>query len=88
MLILANYLGALGIAIGWYLIIFHLFSMDSYGVPYFEVAKSSDYKDMLIRAPIWQMNKRPEAIPSIDKIRQNDFRKKFRSGGSEKGKGK
>lgn len=88
MLIMANYLGALGIAIGWYFIIFHLLSMDSYGVPYFEIAKSSDFKDMLIRAPIWQMNKRPESILSKDRIRQSDFRKKFRSGGSEKGKGK
>lgn len=33
MLILANYLGALGIAIGWYLIIFHLFPWTAMEFP-------------------------------------------------------
>ncbi|WPC42463.1 spore germination protein [Clostridium sp. JS66] len=79
MLILANWLGALGIAIGWFFLIAYLCSLDSYGVPYFSFHKS-DLKDILIRAPIWKMNKRPEAIPNNNPVRQKNFRWKFRRG--------
>ncbi|MBU3145103.1 spore germination protein [Clostridium sp. CF012] len=77
MLVLANIMGIFGIAVGWFLILAHLSSLDSLGVPYFEFRKS-DMKDTFIRAPLWKMNKRPEAIPSRDPIRQTDFRNKFK----------
>jgi spore germination protein KA len=77
MLILANIMGIFGIAVGWFLILVHLSSLDSLGVPYFEFHKS-DLKDTFIRAPLWKMNKRPEGIPSQDPIRQTDFRNKFK----------
>lgn len=77
MLILANIMGIFGIAVGWFLILVHLSSLDSLGVPYFEFHKS-DLKDTFIRAPLWKMNKRPEAIPNQDPIRQADFRNKFK----------
>lgn len=79
MLILANWLGALGIAIGWFFLIAYLCSLDSYGVPYLSFYKG-DLKDIFIRAPIWKMNKRPEAIPNNNPIRQKNFRWKFRRG--------
>jgi spore germination protein KA len=31
-------------------------------------------KDMYVRAPLWKMNKRPDAIPNNDDTRQTDFR--------------
>lgn len=77
MLILANIMGIFGIAVGWFLILAHLSSLDSLGVPYFEFHKG-DMKDTFIRAPLWKMNKRPEAIPHGDPIRQTDFRNKFK----------
>ncbi|MBX4261430.1 spore germination protein [Clostridium estertheticum] len=77
MLVLANIMGIFGIAVGWFLILVHLSSLDSLGVPYFEFHKS-DMKDTFIRAPLWKMNKRPEGIPNSDSIRQKDFRNKFK----------
>ena len=77
MLMLANIMGIFGIAVGWFLILVHLSSLDSLGVPYFEFHKS-DLKDTFIRAPLWKMNKRPEGIPNQDSIRQTDFRNKFK----------
>ncbi|HEY8892119.1 MAG TPA: spore germination protein [Clostridium sp.] len=77
MLMLTNIMGIFGIAIGWFLILVHLSSLDSLGVPYFEFHKS-DLKDTFIRAPLWKMNKRPEVTPNQDSIRQTDFRNKFK----------
>lgn len=77
MLVLANIMGIFGIAVGWFLILVHLSSLDSLGVPYFEFHKN-DMKDTFIRAPLWKMNKRPEGIPNSDPIRQTDFRNKFK----------
>jgi len=77
MLVLTNIMGIFGIAIGWFLILVHLSSLDSLGVPYFEFHKS-DLKDTFIRAPLWKMNKRPEGIPNQDSIRQTDSRNKFK----------
>ncbi|MCB2352835.1 spore germination protein [Clostridium estertheticum] len=77
MLILANVMGIFGIAVGWFLILVHLSSLDSLGVPYFEFHKA-DMKDTFIRAPLWKMNKRPEGIPNQNPIRQIDFRNKFK----------
>ncbi|WP_291634148.1 spore germination protein [Clostridium sp.] len=82
MLILANIMGIFGIAVGWFLILVHLSSLDSLGVPYFEFHKS-DMKDTFIRAPLWKMNKRPEGIPNANPIRQTNFRNKFKKKGSE-----
>lgn len=86
MLIISNSLGVLGIAAGWYIIMVHLHSLDSFGVPYLFTNKYADIKDILVRVPLWQMNKRPESIPNNDPIRQTDFRKKFRRKDNEKGK--
>ncbi|MFL0196773.1 spore germination protein [Clostridium sp. WILCCON 0269] len=73
MLILANWLGVLGIVIGWFFILAYLCSLENFGVPYFAFHRS-DMKDIFIRAPLWRMNKRPEAIPHNDTIRQRYFR--------------
>lgn len=86
MLILSNTLGALGIATGWYLLLVHLYSLDSFGVPYFFTNKYRDLKDILIRVPIWKMNNRPESIPNTNPIRQTNFRKRFRRKNNEKSK--
>lgn len=75
MLILANILGMFGIALGWFLILMHLLSLNSFGVPYFPINKYKDLRDEFTRASLWKMNERPEGIPHEDNIRQKDFRK-------------
>lgn len=77
-LFLSNLLGVLGIAAGFYILIIHLYSLDSFGVPYLPNNKYSDLKDILVRVPLWKMNKRPQSIPNNNTIRQTNFRKKFR----------
>lgn len=75
MLILANMFGMFGIALGWFLILIHLLSLDNFGVPYFSINKYEDFRDKFTRAPLWKMDERPEGIPHEDNIRQKDFRK-------------
>ncbi|WP_027625869.1 spore germination protein [Clostridium lundense] len=77
MLILGNFLGMFGIAVGWFFIIAYLCTLESYGVPYFKLYKG-DMKDIFIRAPLWKMNKRPEIIPNSNPTRQSNFRNLFR----------
>jgi spore germination protein KA len=85
MLILANLLGMFGIALGWFILIMYLVSLESFGVPYFPMNKYSDLKDKFIRQPLWKMNKRPEGIPHQDDQRQKDFRIKWWRKKNEKG---
>lgn len=82
MLVLANALGFLGIAAGWFFLIVHLMSMESFGVEYFKMSMA-DLKDTIIRAPLWSMKKRPEGIPVKNKTRMTDFRKKIRGNKDE-----
>lgn len=76
MLLLANAIGFLGIAAGWFILLIQLFSLKSFGVPYFTLYQN-DLKDTFIRAPLWKMNDRPQAIPNKNAVRQNDFRTKW-----------
>ncbi|MDW8802811.1 spore germination protein [Clostridium sp. A1-XYC3] len=76
MLLLANFLGIFGIGLGYFVITVHLCSLDSFGVPYLEF-KKQDMKDVFIRSPLWQFNKRPKSIPNKDSVRQSDFRDKW-----------
>jgi hypothetical protein len=75
MLVLANILGMLGIALGWFFIIMHLLSLESFGVPYFAINKYKDFQDSVIRVPIWKMKERPSGIPHENNVRQKSNRK-------------
>ncbi|SHH92039.1 spore germination protein [Clostridium grantii] len=77
MLIITSAMGFLGLTAGVFFLIIHLFSLESFGVPYI-CFKKSDMKDIFIRSTSWKMNKRPESIPNNNPIRQSDFRKQFR----------
>lgn len=83
MIILSDLLGFLGLVTGVYIIMVNLYSLDSFGVPYLNTNKLSDFKDIFVRAPLWKMNKRPEAIPNNNPVRQTDFRKAFRRKNNE-----
>jgi hypothetical protein len=73
LLLLADALGFLGIAIGFYFISVHLFSLKSMGVPYSTFTKQ-DMKDTFIRYPLYKMNRRPDSIPNKDSVRQGKIK--------------
>lgn len=85
MLILADVLGVFGITIGWFIIMTHLLSLDSFGVPYLTVNKSIGFQDKFVRSFLWKLNRRSDAIPHKDHIRQKDFRFIWRQRKNEKG---
>ncbi|KEH91550.1 spore germination protein [Clostridium botulinum] len=85
MLILANFLGIFGIAIGWFLIITHLYRLETFNVPYFSM-KQELLKDSFIRTSLKKMNKRPENIEKKNIIRQGNIGVKIR--GKRNGKRK
>lgn len=82
MLILSYALGVFGIAIGWYLILEYLCSIENFGVPYFSF-KKNDIKDELVRAPLRDMKQRPEAYPNKDSKKQGDFEEKVNNSNDE-----
>lgn len=72
MLILAGLLGLYGVISGLFILIIHLLSLRSFGVPYMSpVAPQTlrSLKDVFIRAPRWSMNYRPSYIAGINKKR-------------------
>lgn len=72
MLILAGMLGLYGIVSGVFLMIIHLLSLRSFGVPYMSpVVPQVPYslKDVFIRAPRWMMTNRPAFSSGANKTR-------------------
>lgn len=62
MMLLAATLGLFGIMSGVMILLIHLVSLRSFGVPYlapFAPVRTSNLKDVVVRAPWWKMNKRP-----------------------------
>lgn len=62
-MIFSGMLGLLGVMLGITAIVGHLCTLKSFGVPYFSSIaplKLKNLKDVLIRAPWWAMNTRPE----------------------------
>ncbi len=65
-MILAGMLGLLGVMLGITTIVAHMCSLKSFGVPYFSPTaplKIQSLKDVLIRAPWWAMETRPDFFP-------------------------
>lgn len=76
-LIMANWLGMLGLTVSLFFLLAYLCSLDSYGVPYLSF-KKSNAKSSIIRAPIWMLNNNPESTPNNNTVRQGNYRWKFR----------
>lgn len=71
-MILSASLGLFGISLGLIVLIYHLCSIRSFGVPYlYPIAPINieDIKDSFIRFPIWTSFKRPNLISSKNKIK-------------------
>lgn len=74
LLILAGFMGGIGILAGLIGLFIHLASLRSFGTPYLSpVAPLTfrDLKDVFIRAPLWSMFTRPRTIGWHDPERQN-----------------
>ncbi len=77
LIVMASVFGIFGFSIGILIIIAHLASLESFGVPYFAPfapARYADWKDSIFRTFLWKMNKRPVSIPIQDQVRQGDTR--------------
>ncbi|WP_209123218.1 spore germination protein [Alkalihalobacillus sp. BA299] len=73
MLILAGILGLLGIMLGIIMIVTHLCTLRSFGVPYLSPMapmKGPDMKDVMLRLPRWTDNTRPHLTGEYNKYRQ------------------
>ncbi|WP_084423044.1 spore germination protein [Cohnella thermotolerans] len=73
MMLLAGFLGFLGLILGIIVILNHLLSLRSFGVPYMSPLapfKSRDLRDVLARAPRWMLNTRPHLTGKWNPYRQ------------------
>lgn len=63
LMILAGSTGLFGIITGFLFLLIHLVSLRSFGVPYFSPFSPlslPDWKDSMVRFPIWTLRKKPE----------------------------
>lgn len=69
----ASTVGLFGIQIVSLLLLLHLVSLRSFGVPYLSPVtpfRRSDFKDVFVRMPLWMMITRPKALDVQDTVRQ------------------
>lgn len=74
MMIAAGF-GLYGVMIGLIVIVLHLCSIRSFGIPYmtpYGPYISSEFKDSIVRMPHWMMDKRPVSMVSQDVVRGNN----------------
>lgn len=74
-IITAGVLGLFGVMIGLSVILIHMVSLRSFGIPYMSPIapfNPDDLKDVFIRAPWWAMSKRPWLIGKKNLIRQGE----------------
>jgi spore germination protein KA len=65
LIFLAGSLGLYGILMGFMILLGHMCSLRSYGTPYLTPQAPiiwSEWKDSIVRLPIWLINKRPQSI--------------------------
>lgn len=73
MIVMAAAFGMFGFSVGWFLLLTHLISLESMGVPYlapYAPMRYSDFKDSVYRTFISRMLLRPVSIPVQDKVRK------------------
>ncbi|HET7580795.1 MAG TPA: spore germination protein, partial [Bacillales bacterium] len=73
LILLAGFLGMLGLVFGLIAIAIHLCTLRSFGLPYLSPlapAQHGEGKDTWVRAPWWKMNKRPRLTGDWNKRRQ------------------
>ncbi|MEI7024212.1 spore germination protein [Paenibacillus sp. y28] len=77
MMAAAAMFGIVGIVIGLMTMIGHLIALESLGTPYgspYAPMRWSDWKDSIIRVPLWLMKKRPVSARAVQLTRQGNSR--------------
>lgn len=77
MMIIGWMFGIVGIVIGFMIIVAHLLSLESLGTPYgapLAPIRFSDWKDLVIRAPLWKMTIRPKSTRAVQSKRMGSNR--------------
>lgn len=75
MMLAASIFGLYGLVLGYIVLNIHLVNLKSFGIPYstpFAPNLSDDWKDLILRAPIVTMRKRPEMMQTKDEQRINN----------------
>ncbi len=78
LLITSSIFGLYGFSLGWFLILTHLISQESMGVPYLSPlapTRYADLKDSFFRSYNWDFKNRPVSIPVQDRKRQGNYKK-------------
>ncbi|WP_138753161.1 spore germination protein [Paenibacillus sinopodophylli] len=74
LMILATLFGFVGIIVGLMTMIAHLLTLKSLGMPYgipLAPVKFADWRDTIVRVPLWLMDKRPRSTSPKQETRQN-----------------
>lgn len=77
MMVIGWMFGIVGIVIGFMTMVAHLLSLKSLGTPYgapLAPIRFSDWKDLIIRAPLWKMTTRPKSTRAIQPKRMGTNR--------------
>jgi spore germination protein KA len=85
---LAGMFGLFGIVLGILIILTHLSKLRSFGIPYLSPVSplsNEGQKDVLLRAPWWSMNKRPNQMVKDDRTREGEDLMPSPGKGSEEG---
>ncbi|TVY06876.1 spore germination protein [Paenibacillus cremeus] len=73
-MMLAAVFGLFGIVLAYIMINIHLVNLKSFGVPFltpFAPYLKKDWKDLVIRAPVTMLTRRPQMLQTDDKVRMN-----------------
>jgi spore germination protein KA len=74
MLAAAAFAGLFGVMMGLLAMLYHLASLESFGVPYFDsFSNANDLKDIFVRIPLWLNRSRPRFLADKDKKRTEIF---------------
>ncbi|MFZ5942770.1 MAG: spore germination protein [Bacillota bacterium] len=87
LMLLGAMFGLYGIMLGWIATLIHMISLKSFNYPYFEPLaplRISELKDVLIRAPRWQMMTAPQFRRPSEKPPQTFIKRPYFNGGGNK----
>ena len=86
----AGIFGVYGIVLVLTFFLLHVASLRSFGIPYmspwFPITWSG-WKDFVVRAPLWKLNRRPEELRVMNEIRQGNNEKRHPANHKERGDG-
>lgn len=77
-IILAGFLGLIGVMLAFIILLIHLANLKSFGLPYLSpisTTQKNTLRDTIIRSPLWKMDVRPQLTGNVDLTRQGSHLK-------------